>query len=256
MNNRHLSYRSSNPALNSNTFKNVVKKDSLHLNETMTIRGTVDKTALALSLLLISGYYCYSLGEQSLTLILTLTLIGLFLGLILFITTILKKSWAPFTVPFYSISQGFVLGGVSFYYNSQYEGIVLQAILLTILVLISMLFAYRSKIIKPTENLKLGVFSALMAVSLLYIVGFIMSFFGSGIPILNPNNSSLISIGFSVLVVILGAFCLVIDFDFIEEGAEKGVPKYMEWYGAFGLLVTLIWLYLEIIKLLAKLRNR
>ena len=256
MYNRHLSYRSSNPALNSNTFKNVVKKDSLHLNETMTIRGTVDKTALALSLLLISGYYCYSLGEQSLTLILTLTLIGLFLGLILFITTILKKSWAPFTVPFYSISQGFVLGGVSFYYNSQYEGIVLQAILLTILVLISMLFAYRSKIIKPTENFKLGVFSALMAVSLLYIVGFIMSFFGSGIPILNPNNSSLISIGFSVFVVILGAFCLVIDFDFIEEGAEKGVPKYMEWYGAFGLLVTLIWLYLEIIKLLAKLRNR
>ena len=254
MNNRHLSYRSSNPALNSNTFKNVVKKDSLHLNETMTIRGTVDKTALALSLLLISGYYCYSLGEQSLTPI--LTFIGLFLGLLLFITTILKKSWSPFTVPFYSISQGFVLGGVSFYYNSQYEGIVLQAILLTILVLISMLFAYRSKIIKPTENFKLGVFSALMAVSLLYIVGFIMSFLGSGIPILNPNNSSLISIGFSVLVVILGAFCLVIDFDFIEEGAEKGAPKYMEWYGALGLLVTLIWLYLEIIKLLAKLRNR
>ena len=254
MNNRHLTYRSSNPALNSNTFKNVVKKDSLHLNETMTIRGTVDKTALALSLLLISGYYCYFLGEQSLTLI--LTFIGFFLGLILFFTTIFKKSWAPFTVPFYSISQGFVLGGVSFYYNSQYEGIVLQAILLTILVLISMLFAYRSKIIKPTENFKLGVFSALMAVSLLYIVGFIMSFFGSGIPILNPNNSSLISIGFSVIIVILGAFCLVIDFDFIEEGAEKGVPKYMEWYGAFGLLVTLIWLYLEIIKLLAKLRNR
>ena len=251
---RHLSYRSSNPALNSNTFKNVVKKDSLHLNETMTIRGTVDKTALALSLLLISGYYCYSLGEQSLTLI--LMFIGIFLGLILSFTTILKKSWAPFTVPFYSISQGFVLGGISFYYNSQYEGIVLQAILLTILVLISMLFAYRSKIIKPTENFKLGVFSALMAVFLLYIAGFIMSFFGSGIPILNPNNSSLISIGFSVIIVILGAFCLVIDFDFIEEGAEKGVPKYMEWYGAFGLLVTLIWLYLEIIKLLAKLRNR
>ena len=232
----------------------MVKKDSLHLNETMTIRGTVDKTALALSLLLISGYYCYSLGEQSLTLI--LMFIGIFLGLILFFTTIFKKSWAPFTVPFYSISQGFVLGAISFYYNSQYEGIVLQAILLTILVLISMLFAYRSKIIKPTENFKLGVFSALMAVSLLYIVSFIMSFFGSGIPILNPNNSSLISIGFSVLIVILGAFCLVIDFDFIEEGAEKGVPKYMEWYGAFGLLVTLIWLYLEIIKLLAKLRNR
>jgi len=254
MRNSHLSYRTSNPALNSNTFKNVVKKDSLHLNETMTIRGTVDKTALALCMLVISGYYCYSLGEQSLTII--LMFIGVFLGLILFITTILKKSWAPFTVPFYSISQGLVLGGVSFYYNTQYEGIVLQAILLTILVLVSMLFAYRSKIIKPTENFKLGVYSALSAVFLLYVLGFIMSFFGSGIPILSPNNSSLISIGFSGIVVLLGAFCLVIDFDFIEEAAEKGLPKFMEWYGAFGLLVTLIWLYLEIIKLLAKLRNR
>ena len=251
---RHFTYRTSNPALNSNTFGNIQKKDSLYLNEAMTIKGTVDKTALALSLLLISGYYCYSLGEHSLTI--SLMFIGIFLGLILFFTTIFKKSWAPFTVPFYSISQGFVLGGLSFYYNTQYEGIVLQAILLTILVLLSMLFAYRSKIIKPTENFKLGIFSALMAVCLLYFVGFIMSFFGSGIPILNSNNSSLISIGFSGLVVILGAFCLVIDFDFIEEGADKGAPKYMEWYGAFSLLVTLIWLYMEIIKLLAKLRNR
>ena len=250
MRNIHLSYRTSNPALNSNTFKNIVKKDSLHLNETMTIRGTVDKTALALCMLVISGYYSFSQAN------LTLMMIGMGLGLILFFMTIFKKTWSPFTVPLYSISQGFVVGGISYFYNSQYEGIVLQAVLLTVLVLFSMLFAYRSKIIKPTENFKLGVFSALMAVVLLYCVGFIMSFFGSGIPILNPNNSSLISIGFSGLVVILGAFCLVIDFDFIEEGAEKGVPKYMEWYGAFSLLVTLIWLYMEIIKLLAKLRNR
>ncbi len=250
MRNIHLSYRTSNPALNSNTFKNIVKKDSLHLNKTMTIRGTVDKTALALCMLVISAYYSFSQAN------LTLMMIGMGLGLILFFMTIFKKTWSPFTVPLYSISQGFVVGGISYFYNSQYEGIVLQAVLLTVLVLFSMLFAYRSKIIKPTENFKLGVFSALMAVFLLYILGFIMSFFGSGIPILNPNNSSLISIGFSVIIVIIGAFCLVIDFDFIEEGAEKGVPKYMEWYGAFGLLVTLIWLYLEIIKLLAKLRNR
>lgn len=251
---RHLSYRTSNPALNSNTFGNIQKKDSLFLNEGMTIKGTVDKTALALILLLISGYYCYSLGEQSLTII--LMFIGIFLGLILFIATIFKKSWAPFTVPFYSISQGFVLGGISFYYNTQYEGIVLQAVLLTILVLLSMLFAYRFKIIKPTENFKLGVFSALMAVCLLYFVGFIMSFFGTGLSILDPTNSSLASIGWSVFVVAIGAFSLVIDFDFIEEGAEKGAPKFMEWYGAFGLLVTLIWLYVEILRLVAKLRNR
>ena len=245
-----MSYRTSNPALNSNTFKNIVKKDSLHLNETMTIRGTVDKTALALCMLVISGYYSFSQAN------LILMAVGGVIGFFLFLTLIFKKYWAPFIVPMYSISQGFVVGGISYFYNSQYEGIVLQAILLTVLVLFSMLFAYRSKIIKPTENFKLGVFSAIGAIFILYIISLIMGFFGSGLSILDPTNSSFASIGFSVFVVAIGAFSLVIDFDFIEEGAEKGAPKYMEWYGAFGLLVTLIWLYVEILRLLAKLRNR
>ena len=248
--NKHLSYRTSNPALNSNTFKNVVKKDSLHLDNTMTIRGTVDKTVLALCLLVISGYYSFSQANS------TLMMTGMGMGLVLLLTTIFKKTWSPYTVPLYSISQGFVVGGISYFYNSQYEGIVLQAVLLTILVLFSMLFAYRSKIIKPTENFKLAVFSAIMAILLLYVIGFFMGLFGTGLSILDPRNSSLASIGFSVLVVAIGAFSLVIDFDFIEEGAEKGAPKYMEWYGAFGLLVTLIWLYVEILRLIAKLRNR
>ena len=248
--NKHLSYRTSNPALNSNTFKTIVKKDSLYLNETMTIRGTVDKTALALCMLLISGYYSFSQEN------LILMAVGGFIGLFLFFTLIFKKSWAPFIVPLYSISQGFVVGGFSYLYNSQYEGIVLQSVLLTILVLFSMLFAYRSKIIKPTENFKLAIFSSIMAIFVLYVVGFFMGLFGTGLSILDPRNSSLASIGASLFIVAIGAFSLVIDFDFIEEGAEKGAPKYMEWYGAFGLLVTLIWLYFEILRLVAKLRNR
>lgn len=250
MYNTHLSYRTSNPALNSNTFKNINKKDSLFLNEGMTIKGTVDKTALALCLLLISAYYSFS--QANFTLMALAGIIGCFL----FLTLIFKKSWAPFIVPLYSISQGFVVGGVSYLYNSQYEGIVLQSVLLTILVLFSMLFAYRSKIIKPTENFKLAIFSSIMAIFVLYVVGFFMGLFGTGLSILDPRNSSLASIGASVFIVAIGAFCLVIDFDFIEEGAEKGAPKYMEWYGAFGLLVTLIWLYFEILRLVAKLRNR
>ena len=248
--NTHLSYRTSNPALNSNTFKNVVKKDSLHLNETMTIKGTVDKTALALCILVISAYYSFSQGN------LTLMAVGGVIGFFLFFTLIFKKYWAPFIVPLYSISQGFVVGGISYFYNAQYEGVVLQAILLTVLVLFSMLFAYRSKIIKPTQNFKLAIFSSIMAIFLLYVIGFFMGIFGTGLSIFDPTNSSLASIGFSVFVVAIGAFSLVIDFDFIEEGAEKGAPKYMEWYGAFGLLVTLIWLYVEILRLIAKLRNR
>ena len=248
--NKHLSYRTSNPALNSNTFKNPVKNSSLYLDKTMTIQGTVDKTALALCMVVISGYYSFSQGN------LTLMVLGGVIGLFLFITLIFKKSWAPFIVPLYSISQGFVVGGISYFYNSQYEGIVLQAVLLTILVLFSMLFAYRSKIIKPSENFKLAIFSSIMAIFLIYVIGFFMGLFGTGLSILDPRNSSLASIGFSVIVVAIGAFSLVIDFDFIEEGAEKGAPKYMEWYAAFGLLVTLIWLYVEILRLIAKLRNR
>ena len=250
MNKTHLSYRTSNPALNSNTFKNPVKNSSLYLDKTMTIQGTVDKTALALCLVVISGYYSFSQAN------LTLMALGGIIGLFLFLTLIFKKSWAPFIVPLYSISQGFVVGGISYFYNSQYEGIVLQAVLLTILVLFSMLFAYRSKIIKPSENFKLAIFSSIMAIFLIYVIGFFMGLFGTGLSILDPRNSSLASIGFSVIVVAIGAFSLVIDFDFIEEGAEKGAPKYMEWYGAFGLLVTLIWLYVEILRLIAKLRNR
>ena len=183
-------------------------------------------------------------------------MIGMGMGFLLLLTTIFKKTWSPYTVPLYSISQGFVVGGISYFYNSQYEGIVLQSVLLTILVLFSMLFAYRSKIIMPTENFKLAVFSAIMAILLLYVIGFFAGLFGTGLSILDPRNSSLASIGFSVFVVVIGAFCLVIDFDLIEEGSERGAPKYMEWYGAFGLLVTLIWLYVEILRLIAKLRNR
>ena len=144
MYNRHLSYRTLNPALNSNTFKNINKKDSLFLNEGMTIKGTVDKTALALCMLVISGYYSFSQEN------LILMAVGGFIGLFLFFTLIFKKSWAPFIVPLYSISQGFLVGGVSYLYNSQYEGIVLQSVLLTILVLFSMLFAWFFRAIYQT----------------------------------------------------------------------------------------------------------
>ena len=250
MNNRHLTYRTSNPALNANTFKNPVKNSSLFIDKTMTIKGTVDKTALSLVLLIISAYYTFSAGMES------LILIGSVGGLILALVTIFKKEWSPFTVPLYAILEGLALGSISYIYNTQYDGIVLQAISITVLVLFSLLFAYRTKLIKPTENFKLGLFAATGGIFLLYLISFIMSFFGSGISLLSPNNSSMLSIGLSFGIVIIAALNLVIDFDFIEEGSEKGAPKYMEWYGAFGLLVTLIWLYLELLRLLAKMKNR
>ena len=216
----------------------------------MTINGTVNKTAISILLLVGTGYLTFTTINPGL-------IIGCGIGgFIVAIITVFRKEWAPITVPIYAILEGGLLGGVSFMYNSLYDGIVTNAIFLTVGILLSLLIAYRSGYIKATENFKLGVFAATGGIAIVYLINFIMSFFGSSMGVMQIDNASPMSIGFSAIVVIIAALNLVLDFDFIEEGAEKGAPKYMEWYGAFGLLVTLIWLYLEILRLLAKLNSR
>ena len=247
---KHLSYRSGNPALNSKAFTSVPNRRGAELNDVMTIKGTVDKTAMGLFLLIFSGYYSFN-PEMT-----YLIPVGVFGGLIVAIITIFKKEWSPITVPIYAILEGLAMGSISYMFNQAYEGIVMQAIGLTLGILASLLLAYRSGMIKATENFKLGIAAATGGIFLVYMANLIMSFFGASISVLDPTNSSLMSIGISLFIVVIASLNLVLDFDFIEEGAEKGAPKYMEWYGAFGLLVTLIWLYLEILKLLSKLRNR
>ena len=243
--NGHLSLRSGNPVLSKKTFTK-----TLSSSDEMTIEGTVNKTAISLLLLVGTGYFTFDVISPVL-------LIGSGIGgFILAIVTIFKKEWAPITVPLYAILEGALLGGISYMYNSTYNGIVTNAILLTVGILVSLLIAYRSGYIKATENFKLGIFAATVGIAIVYFINFIMGFFGSGLGVMSINNASPLSIGFSIVVVIVASLNLVLDFDFIEEGAEKGAPKYMEWYGAFGLLVTLIWLYLEILRLLAKLNSR
>jgi len=244
--NKHLSFRSGNPALNKNTFKGLETTTS----NTMTIDGTINKTSIALIILLLSSYYTYSTSNTG------FILIGLIAGIILAIATIFKKTWAPITVPLYAACEGLALGGISSIYESMYAGIVQQAVFLTIGIFAALLFAYKTNIIKATENFKLGVFAATGGIAVIYFISFIMSFFGNGLAIMNIQNASLMSIGFSLFVVIIASLNLVLDFDFIEEASEMGVPKYMEWYATFGLLITLIWLYLEILRLLAKLQSR
>jgi len=242
---RHLSLRSGNPVLSKKTFNNSISRDNK-----MTIEGTVNKTAISLFLLIGAGYLTFNTVNLVL-------LIGCGIGgFILAIITFFKKEWSPITVPIYAVLEGGMLGGISYTYNSLYEGIVTNAILLTVEILVSLLIAYRSGYIKPTENFKLGIFAATGGIAIVYLINFFMGFSGSSLGLMSINNASPISIGFSIVVVIIAALNLVLDFDFIEEGAEKGAPKYMEWYGAFGLLVTLIWLYLEILRLLAKLNSR
>ncbi len=242
---RHLTLRSGNPVLNKNSFNT-----SSLSSDTMTIEGTVNKTVISLLLLIGTGYYTFTDINPG---VLIFCGIG---GFIIALVTIFKKEWAPITVPIYAILEGGLLGGISFMYNNLYNGIVTNAIFITVGILLSLLTAYRSGLIKPTENFKLGVFAATGGIAIVYFVNFIMGMFGSNMGIMDPANASLMSIGFSLLVVVIASLNLVLDFDFIEEAAEKKVPKYMEWYGAFGLLVTLIWLYLEILRLLAKLSSR
>ena len=237
--------RSGNPALSKKTFQNLTSTSK----NVMTLEGTVNKTTISMSILLLAAYYTYTNA------IMDYILIGFLGGFIVALITIFKKEWSPITVPIYAVLEGLALGGISKVYANAFEpGIVPQAIMLTLGILFALLFAYKSKIIRPTENFKLGLFAATAGIGLVYLVSFLMSIFGGGgLPIMNPANASMLSIGFSIFVVIIASLNLVMDFDFIEEGASTGAPKYMEWYGAFGLLVTLIWLYLEILKLLAKL---
>ena len=250
--NNHLSFRSGNPALGKKTFQSISRTSggSIVRDDVMTIKGTVDKTSISLLLLLFAGYFTFSEGSM------IYVIVGGIGGFIVALVTIFKKEWSPITVPLYAILEGLMLGGISYMYGQMYEGIVFNAIMLTVSILICLLLAYRSGIIKATENFKLGVFAATGGIFLVYLVSFIASFFGAGFSFLDPTNSSLFSIGVSLFVVVIASLNLVLDFDFIEEGAERGAPKYMEWYGAFGLLVTLVWLYLEILRLLAKLNNR
>ena len=242
----HLSFRSGNPALQAKTFTNL-ENNSSHV---MTLNGTVNKTAISLLLLMSSAYYTFSNEITS------MIFVGFIGGFILALITMFKKHLAPYTVPAYALLEGLALGGLSSMYNQLYQGIVPQAIFLTFGILFSLLFAYKTKIIQPSENFKLGIFAATGGIGVVYLISFVMSFFGSGLSIMNFNNGSLMSIGFSFFVIIIASLNLVLDFDFIEQGAEVGAPKYMEWYGAFGLLVTLIWLYIEVLRLLAKLQSR
>ena len=240
--------RSGNPALSSKTFENLSTTSS----DVMTLDGAVNKTVISMGILLFAAYYTYSNA------IMDYILIGFIGGFVVALVTIFKKSWSPVTVPIYAVLEGLALGGISKMYADAFEpGIVPQAIMLTLGILFALLFAYKTKIIRATENFKLGVFAATAGIGIVYLVSFFMGIFGSGgLPVIDPTNSSMLSIGFSLFVVVIASLNLVMDFDFIESGAANGAPKYMEWYGAFGLLVTLIWLYLEILRLLAKLSSR
>jgi len=245
--------RSGNPSLNDATFKSEVYREG----RVMTLQGTVNKTGVLLALLVLAAVYPWNLYFQTgnPALVIPFALGGAIGGFVVAIVTTFKKTWAGLTAPIYAVLQGLFLGSISAIFEAQYPGIVIQATGLTFGTLASLLMLYKLGIIKPTENFKLMIVSATMGIGVLYFISFIMNMFGStGIGFIHSNG--LFGIGFSLFVVAIAALNLVLDFDFIEQGSEQGAPAYMEWYGAFSLMVTLVWLYLEILRLLAKLRSR
>jgi len=253
--------RSGNPALKDSTFLDlsrgttVVGGDS----EVMTLNGTVNKTGILLLLTVITAAWSWMQVQAEFyaptqdAMFNVYAWGGLIAGLVFAIATIVKKQWAPVTAPLYALSEGVFLGAISALFNYLYDGIVQQAVLLTFGTLFALLIAYRSGLIKATEKFRSGVVAATGAIALVYLVSIVLRFFNIQIPLI--HESGMIGIGFSLFVVVIAALNLVLDFDFIETGVEQRAPKYMEWYGAFGLMVTLVWLYIEFLRLLAKLRD-
>ena len=247
--------RTSNPALSSKVFTGLEPT-----TDTMSIQGTVNKTLILLLLVCVSAawiwnrYYGAPEPSQALADISLWMIGGAIGGFIVALVTIFKKSWASVTAPIYALLEGLLLGGISATFEARYPGIVIQAVGLTFGTLFCLLVVYTSRMIKVTQNFRLGIVAATGGIALFYLVSLVLGMFGINIPLIHENG--LIGIGFSLFVVVIAALNLVLDFDFIENAAAQGAPKYMEWYGAFGLIVTLVWLYIEILRLLSKLRSR
>jgi uncharacterized YccA/Bax inhibitor family protein len=250
--------RSSNPVLQDKAFR-----DLPATGERMSMNGTIARTGLLLVLALITGgwtwHHFVEVAQQGglpagMAAISPYLWGGLIVGFVLALVTSFASRWAGLTAPLYAMAEGCALGGISVMLNLRYPGIVLQAVMLTAGVLAVMLLLYRSGIIKVTDRFRMGVVAATGAIALLYLVDIgLRAFTSIQIPFIHETGA--LGIGFSLLVVGLAALNLVLDFDMIERATAQGAPKYMEWYGAFALMVTLVWLYMEILRLLSKARR-
>jgi uncharacterized YccA/Bax inhibitor family protein len=251
--------KTSNPALGENTFRDLSTAQYggvIDESTRMTLNGTVNKTGILLVCAMATATWTWRLFLQSHDIadVAPLMIGGLIAGFIVALVTIFKKEWSPVTAPIYALLEGLVLGGLSAFMELRYPGIAIQAVSLTFGTLFVLLLAYRSGWIPVTQKFRMGIVAATGGIAVFYLLEMLLGFFG--IHFTSINGSGFIGIGFSLFVVAIAALNLVLDFDFIERGVQAGAPKYMEWYGAFGIIVTLVWLYLEILRLLSKLRSR
>ena len=244
--------RTSNPALKDNTFTGVRAAAG---EPAMTLQGTATKSFLLILLTVFAASFTWNaVSSGNVAILGPATLVGGIGGFIVALITIFKPRASPYTAPIYAVLEGLLLGGISSLYNQRFQGLPLQAVGLTFGVFMALLIVYRTGLIRATENFRMGVVAATGGIMVMYLLSFVLGFFGVQMNFL--HDSSPLSIGISLVIVVVAALNLVLDFDFIERGVEQRAPKFMEWYAAFGLLVTLVWLYLEILRLLSKLQGR
>ncbi|MEI6437582.1 MAG: Bax inhibitor-1/YccA family protein [Candidatus Omnitrophota bacterium] len=262
-------FRSSNPTLKEGLFS---ESSILADGQVMTIQGTVNKSLIMLFLLIAAAAWVWmgvtpylnqaamtagsirAIAAQGTSVALPFAIGGFFVAFILGLVISFKPNFSPYLAPVYAVGEGLALGGISALIEFRFPGIVMQAVLLTFATLFSLLMAYKVGLIRVTDKFRTGIMVATMAIALIYLVNMVMGFFHASIPFIGGNG--FFGIAFSMFVVGIAALNLVLDFDLVERGAESGAPKYMEWYGGFALMVTLVWLYIEILNLLMKLRSR
>jgi uncharacterized YccA/Bax inhibitor family protein len=243
-------FQSNNPVFN----EKVLQKVGSHSTEgAMTIKGTINKMAFLLLLVMAAAVYAWGAPARQQD-IMPFLWGGALGGFALAIVISIKKEWAPYLAPAYALAEGLFLGVISVLYSSLYDGIVLQAVGITFATFLAMLILYRTRIIRATEKFKAIVYTATAGIAIFYLLALVLGFFNINIPFLHEGST--IGIIFSLVVVAVAAMNLIINFDLIETGAAQGAPKYFEWYASFGMLVTLVWLYLEILRLLSKLNRR
>jgi uncharacterized YccA/Bax inhibitor family protein len=244
-------FKTSNPALNENTFDGRVAI----AGEAMTLQGTVNKTGVLLLCVVITAAWTWGIAHsQTPEAALPWMMGGLVGGLVFALVTIFKKEWSPITAPVYALCEGLVLGGISALLERTYPGIAIQAMGLTFGVTAVMLMLYWTGVLRATPKFTVGVVAATGGIFVVYMVDLVLGIFGRHVPLL--NSSGPLGIGVSAVIVIIAALNLILDFDFVETGVHARAPKYMEWYGAFGIMVTLVWMYIEILRLLSKVRQR
>jgi uncharacterized YccA/Bax inhibitor family protein len=253
-------FKTSNPALGQNTFSDAARSQYggslVDAADRMTLSGTVNKTGILLLCAIATAAWTWNQFMQThdLSFAGPAVMLGALGGFVFAMVTIFKKTWSPVTAPIYALLEGLVLGGLSSMLELRYPGIAIEAVSLTFGTLFALLLIYRTGVIKVTQQFRIGVFAATGGIALFSRMEMVLGMFG--IQFTTINGSSPIGIAFSLFVVAIAALNLVLDFDFIERGVQAGAPKYMEWYGAFGIMVTLVWLYLEILNLLSKMRSR